>query len=246
MPNNTILTPDDIRTEVMLALGGSGVDVELAEEDVHYCIRETLRRYNRARPGHGHFALQATKSQRRYEIIKPGIQGIVRVEFVERPNLEGDLFDPFFFNAYGLTPLGETFAEYSLRRKAIEQGRRVLGVEPEWNAEKEDGKVALYVKISIPYFVWVTYSWHYEPDNNPETGMQWIPDSDTDVFMDFCIAYAKRIVAMKRGKFEGVLSPDGATNPIDASTLREEAKMELEQAQEKLNNRRRPMLPEIE
>jgi hypothetical protein len=171
MANNTILTLANIRDEVMLELGGSGIDVELVEADIGYVIRKTVRKFNHARPGHGNFAQAVTQSQQRYVIEKPNIQGIIRVEFVESPVVTGDVFDPFYFSAHGLTPIGESFAEYDLRRQIFEQGRRVLGVEPEWNAQKEGNRVILYVRISSRTIAG-SFTRGTTRDNEVETGMQ--------------------------------------------------------------------------
>lgn len=243
---NTQLTYDNIREEIITDLGGSSVDVELEDADMEKVIKDTVRFYNQIRPGRGHDKLAITRDQKKYEISKPGIQGIVRVDFVEETNFTGDPFDPFYYNRMGLTPQGDTFAEYDQKRQYIEQARRIGSSEPEWQQRVEDGKVYLYISIDSPHFCQYAYTFLYTPDVNADTGMQKIPSGDVGWFLKYATALAKLILGRKRSKFGGILIPDGATADTDGRELKDEAKEELLKLEEELKKRRRPLLPEIE
>lgn len=251
---NTVLTHKNIKEEIETSLGVSGVEVELEDSDVTKVIRDTLRRYNRTRPGRGHAAIPVVQSQKRYVIDKEGsgIRGIVKLDFVEKTNFTGDPFDPFYYNRMGLTPQGDTFAEYDQKRQYIEQARRIGGSEPDWQQRVEKNEdtgkqeLVLYVDVDSPYFCSITYTYHYTPDQNEHTGMQRIPDGDTDWIVEYATALAKMIVARKRGKYRGVILPGGTTADTDATDLLQEGRDEKRELEEQLARRRRPLLPEIE
>lgn len=246
---NSDLTFDNIRDEMMVELGGTSLDVELDEADVEKCIKDTIRVYNRHRPGRDHKKLDITTSTVRYELdpaTHKGIQGVVRVDFVEKTNFTGDPFDPFYYNGLGLTPQGDTFGEYETKRQYIETARRIGSVEPEWEQRVEGGKVVLYIKIDAPYWCMYTYTFHFTPDVDPDTGMLKIPSGDVDWFMRYASACAKKIVGRKRSKFGGILIPDGATAETDGRDMKDEATQEFEKLLEEIKRRRRPLLPEIE
>jgi hypothetical protein len=246
---NTELAFDNIKEEILVGLGGTSLDVELDEADVEKCIKDTVRIYNRNRPGRGHKSLSVVSEQKRYELAAAdhkGIQGVVAVGFVEKTNFTGDPFDPFYYNALGLTPQGDTFGEYDQRRQSIEMYRRIGSVEPEWSARVENGIVVLYIDIASPYHCMYTYTFHYTPDTDAATGLLMIPSSDVDWFMRHTTALAKQIVGRKRSKFGGILIPDGGSAETDGRELKDEAKEELTLLLEEIKKRRRPLIPEIE
>jgi len=246
---NNELTFDNIRDEINTGLGGTSLDVELSEADVEKCIKDTIRLYNRNRPGREFKKLDITTTATRYELdpqTHKGIQGVVKVQFVEKTNFTGDPFDPFYYNGLGLTPQGDTFSEYDQKRQYIEMARRIGSVEPDWQQRVEDGKVVLYISINAPYWCMYTYTFHYTPDTDPVTGMLMVPGGDVEWFMRFATACAKDIVGRKRSKFGGILIPDGATAETDGRDMKEEAKEEFLALREEIKKRRRPLLPEIE
>jgi len=246
MPN-TFLTIENIREEVDLALGSSDVEVELTPADHVRCLRESVRKYNRYRPARRRGTIAVTTSQKRYEISHPGVQGIVELEFVEKSAVAGATVDPFYDSRTGLRLNGDTFGEVDQQLQYVEQSRRIMGAEADWEQERgADG--TLYVYIDTTYDVWVSYlyTFHYTPDDNADTGMQHIPDGDTDWIVDYTIAFAKGIVAKKRGKFGGVLTPDGNESTVDAQSMADESKSEIEALITTIKSRRRPLLPEIE
>lgn len=244
---NDVLTLKNIKEEVETSLGVSALDVELEESDVEKIVKDAVRKYNRARPGRGHDKLPVTRDQKAYTIEKPGIRGIVKVTFVEETNFTGDPFDPFYYNRMGLTPQGDTFAEYDQKRQYIEQARRVGSSEPEWQQRAEEqGKVTLYIDVDSPYFVSYEYTFHYTPDNAEGTGMQMIPDGDVDWIMGYATALAKQIVGRKRSKFGGIVLPGGTTGETDGREMIQEGRDDQKELEEKLDKRRRPLLPEIE
>ncbi len=250
---NDVLTPMNILEEIQLSLGYSSVDVEFAEADAMKVIKDALRQYNRARPGRGHAALPINSTQKRYVILTEGkgIRGIVKVEFLEQTNIVGDPFDPFYYNRMGLTPQGDTFAEFDQKRQYIEQARRIGSVEPDWqqrvemNAAGEQEQV-VYVDVASPYHCQLTYTFHYTPDNEQFTGMQMIPEGDVDWVIDYATALAKRIIGRKRNKYGGIVLPGGATGQTDGQELLQEGNEEMKELMETLKARRRPLLPEIE
>lgn len=249
MPN-TVLTPTQIATFVGRKLGESGVQIELVPEDITECLKEAIRTYNRNRPGHGRSALSVVADQTKYAINHPGIQGIVNVDFVDprRQTTEGlDVFDPW--TTYSRTDLGlgaDTFAEHDQRLNYREQARRIVSAECEWQQAWEGSTLYLYVSVSYPNLCSYEYSFHFTPDNAADTGMQLIPDGDTDWIMDMTLALAKGPLSKIRGKYTGLTGPDGTDLPIDWDTLREEGATAEERLREDIKGRRRPILPVIE
>lgn len=245
MPN-TALTLVNIKDEIIAHLGGSGVHVELQPSDIETFLRETLRIYNRNRPMRGRASLPVNSTTKRYAVTHPGLQGIVEVQFVEKAATPDTPIDPFYYGYATVMQPGDTTGEYAQRLGHIDMARRVGSSEPEWQAEWEGAQLYLYVSAPYPVYASYQYTWHVTPDNNAQTGMQFIPDGDVDLIMGYVKACAKHTLSFIRGKFAGITGPDGATQEVDWQRLADEAKEEKEKLMEEFKARRRPLLPEIE
>ncbi len=251
MPN-TRLQPSKIAEHVNRRLGASGcngVVLETDDADVKSCLEEAIGEYNRLRPQHANATLPVSSSVKQHgPLLHKGVVGITRLEFVRESIHTGDIdpFDPYS-HTHGISMgHGETYGSYDQQLGSQEQARQVTSSEPEWHPQWErDGK--LYVYIDVPpgadYLCSYTYSWHVTPDNDVDTGMQFIPNGDADWILQFVTALIKQILAKIRGKFHGVTGPDGSTEEVDYSELAEEGKTEQDKLLEELKLRPIPILP---
>jgi hypothetical protein len=260
VPRNT-LTTDVIEDEVKKALGGSQVEVELGEDDFDKCLKDCVRLYNRTRPGHGRIAIPVTPQQKKYGplnswppgapttalTIPPTIQGIVRGQFVTNQAPVTDPFDTIN-NGIGrvLSGQGTPFGEIDQQLQYIKTARVVASSDPDWQQAWEGDQFWIYVDIArTPVLFAAEYTFHFTPDDDKLSGVSMIPDGDTDFLVGFVLARAKQILANVRGKFQGVVNEEGATDPIDFEELRQEGKDEEAEWTEELKKRRRPLIPVI-
>jgi hypothetical protein len=253
---NTDLKPSKIDEWVRRKLGNSAVEVELKTEDMRQCLKQTISIYNRNRPQRAHAVLSANSTQKRYEISHPGLQGVVRVEFVRNSVVRGtvDPFDPYSTHRVPFTTRsGITFGEYAQQQSYQEDSRRIVSSEPEWHGEwdRDDNKYYLYVDITpgVGYDVSYEYTWHVDDEkwgDDEPTGLNWIPDSDVDWVRAHTLACAKTILGRIRGKFHGVPMPDGSDEENDYAELIQEGREDMEKLKEEIESRRRPLIPLIE
>lgn len=251
MPN-TVLTIANVKSETAIALGGEGVDIELVEVDYEKCLKDALRVYNRNRPMQGNAAITITAAQRKYgplNTIHPGLQGILTCEFITGGTGSLNVFDQLGNNlSQSLAAAnGLPFGEIDQQLQYVEMSRRIVSSEPEWRAGWEGANYYLYIDSVQPGLLCsYLYSFHATPDDNANTGMQLLPDGDTDWIMAFTLARAKQILARKRGKFQGIMNPDGGTDAVDWSELRDEGREDEGKLIEEIQARRRPLPPVIE
>ncbi len=256
MPNAT-LTLESFKDDVLTRLGATGVDVELEEKDVMQCLKDTLRLYNRNRPQRGQAALTVTTGQKKYgpiDTLYPGFIGVVDVQFTRSDLISGrlDVFNPQSVVSEAGTLVnqqGQTLAEVDQSLQYLEMGRRILSSEPEYKAMTDrDGHYYIYVDVSdSAYQMSFDYTWHITATDRPDPcGLWMIPDGDTDWIIDFAVASAKIILGRKRGKHQGIVNPDGATDTTDYADILAEGREDLRDLTEKIEARRRPLSPLIE
>lgn len=256
MPRNS-LTPEIIEEEVRVALGASGVEVELAADDFEKSLKDMIRLYNRNRPGRARQNLYVSPSQKKYgpvgyspdgtKQLIPTIQGIVACNFVTNQAPVTDPFDTIN-NGIGriLSGSGTPFGEIDQQLQYIKQARVVAGSDPEWQQSWEGDRLYIYVDIArTPVLCGIEYTFHYAATVDPYIGIGMIPDGDTDFVVGFVCARAKQILARIRGKHGGILNPDGQADPVDWEGLLTEGKEEEKDWEEKIEKRRRPLLPVI-
>ena len=264
MPNNFLFPLKNIGEEITTALGNSGVEVELTGGDIERCVRDALRHYDRNRPGRRKLAIFIASDTKRYPLDPAsfaGIQGIVGFECVRSRITDGiDPFDPLSVIGPGGVHTGiDTFADYDQKLQYIERARRVSSSEVEWRFQWEPAQPGppvageidvpvLYADIpaTLPMFCSIEYTYHFTMDDAAHTGLQNIPDGDTDWFVDFAVAFAKTILAQIRGKYKGIPGPDGAEMAIDYDDLKAEGREDIKELKEAMKRRRRPLVPEIE
>jgi hypothetical protein len=267
MPNNLLWPLKNVGEEVRTALGDSGVEVELTEKDIERCLRDALRHYNRSRPGRRKLGITVSSATKRYALDPAsfaGIQGIVGFECVRERVTDGiDPFDPLSVIGPGGVHTGiDTFGDYDQKLYYIERARRISSSEVEWRFQWEPPQPAeggppaagdkdipvLYADIpaTTPQFCSIEYTYHFTMDNAANTGLQNVPDGDTDWFIDYATAFAKTILSQIRGKFKGIVGPDGAEKSIDYDDLKSEGREDIRELKEAMKRRRRPLVPEIE
>lgn len=254
MPND-VLTLDQIQDAVTSRLGGSGVDIEIDNNDVLACLQDAIRLYNRCRPQRDIRALPVTPTQKRYgplDVTYKGLRGVVACEFVQ-PGIQANAIDPF--NTYGqvtnstlgMGASGSDIIDVEQQLEYLETARNIGSSETEWKGmwDRVDKHYYLFISISTPQQCSITYTWHVTPDDDPDTGMSFIPDGDTDWIINFTIAKAKQLLGRIRVKHGGIVNPDGATNEVDGAAMLSEGRDDEKDLKLEIEARRRPLLPEI-
>lgn len=254
MPRNS-LTPAVIREEIEAALGKSGVEIELDDDDFEKCLKDVIRTYNRNRPGQGRFGLRVSPQQKKYGPLGPSvlstipatIQGVRRVQFVTN---QAPITDPFdtINNGIGriLSGSGTPFGEIDQQLAYIKMARVVAGSDPEYQQNWEGASLFLYIDVArTPLLCSVEYTYHYTADENAVTGVGMIPDGDTDFVVGFGLARAKQILGRIRGKHQGITNEEGSTDPIEYDAILSEGREEEREWLEEIKKRRRPLLPTL-
>lgn len=255
MPNDA-LSADVLREDLRTLLGGSQIDIEIADADVDLMATRTLRVYNRFLPFRGVAKLVVTPAQKRYRVdnLHSGLLGVSDVQFVNSRVGASvvDPFDPYYSNALlGSTSADETFGDIAQRRSYSEDASRIVGSEPEWMGQWERVgsalEYALYVDVSRDsYSCSYTFTAKYADSDDPALGRLAIPETDVDWFLNYMAALGKQHLARVRGKHGGVLTPEGSTDTTDADADRSEASVELEALLAEIKMRRPPPMPVIE
>jgi hypothetical protein len=229
----------------------TGVDVETDDEDVLSCLDEAIGEYNRYRPQHANQAIPITSAQKKYgPIDHAGIAGITRVQFVNATVHTGDIdpFNPYSYRFGQLLGSGDTYGAFAQQLDYLEQARQVTSSEPEFHVEWErDNKLYLFLDVSpnVNYLCSYTYTWHVTPDNDKDTGMQFVPNGDVDWILQFVTALVKQILGRIRGKYHGVNMPDGSVEDNDYAELQEEGRTDQEKLIEEIKLRMVPINPII-
>lgn len=251
MPN-TVLNPTSIREETLSRLGGSQIEVELAESDYAMATREAIRNFTRYRPMVRRRALPATRAQKRYVLTTvdhPGLVGVLDVQFITRRTDPSaiDPFNPFDAGIGNLIVGDETYGDIAQRLAFAEDAARVVSAEPEWHAQWEGAVFALYVDI-VREATHVSYAWtaNYTPDDNASTGMQLVPDADTDWILDYIESRCKVTLGLNRRKFGGIPNSEGSVDETDGRDLTEEGRTRMTELLEDLKRRTIPIPPVIE
>lgn len=254
MPNDALST-EQLIEEIPLLLGGSTVEIELTEKDIRLAALRALRMWNRYLPRQGKAALAVVTSQKKYRIddLHPGLLGVVDVDFLSSltPPTVIDPFDPMQ-TSIGLGYGDETYGDVMQRRVFAEDASRIVSSEPEWHGQWET--VAVGPANELQYFLYIdvvltssscgyTYNVKYQDTDDPGLGRLAIPEGEVQLFTDLVLAYAKQVLARSRGKHQGIVGPEGQTDPMDSSDDRQEAIADLERIEAELKMRRRPGLP---
>lgn len=251
MPN-TVLTQTEIRDEIQSRLGGSRLTLELDQKDFDIATKEAVRIYSRHVPFQRWRRLDATASQKRYVLATvdhPGMAGVLDVQFITRRTdpTQIDPFNPFDTVIGGLQVGDETFGDVEQRRAYTEDASRIVSAEPEWRYERELGEHVLYVDVvRVP--TQVSYLWvgHFTSDADASTGMQLVPDADTDWVLDYVEARMMVTLGRVRRKFGGIPNPDGGVDEIDGQQFVDEGQQKIELLAEEIRQRRFPLPPAIE
>ena len=242
MPNST-LTVNFIREEIQLLLGAGGVEIELTPKQMEAIARDIFRKYNRYRPMHGRAALTVNQTTKKYEITQPGLQGVLMVDFVDA-YIAGSKLDPFSYESRNVLNFdGDTYGALLQADMYIEEARRIMSVETEWLGQWEGDKYYLYIDISRDLLCSYRYTWHITRDDNAVTGMQFVPDGDTDWIIDYGVAKAKEILGRVRTKRGGIIGSDGNTQEIDGPALLQEGRDDQKELIESIKKRRPPLPP---
>ena len=270
MPNAD-LTLDNIKEEVQVRLGVSGITVELQDPDFRKSLKAALRLYNRNRPFVGNASLAVTHAQRKYgpiDTLHPGFQGVRKVDFHTQVTEPAgptvvDPFNPNIIDQGGTLGTGcnrgDTFGQIDQRLQYAEDANRVTSADKDWQGMwervEEGGEWVdhyyLYVYVPPVTPMRCSYQWtgHYvmePPSTIPAVGvlpMTSIPDGDTDWFFDYVEARAKQILARVRGKYDGITNPDGASDTVDWNQLLDEGREDEGTLTEAIKARRRPLPP---
>lgn len=243
MPN-TVLNQKDIREEICSRLGGSRLRIELDQEDYDKATKESVRQFSRAVPFIGHRALPAAHAQKLYVLAPvdhPGLTGVIDVQFITRRTDPSaiDPFDPYDTVLGGLLIGDETFGDIFQRLAYLEDASRVVSAEPEWRGQWVGQDYNLYVDI-VRDPILVSYTWcgAYTPDASATTGMQLIPEHDTDWILDYIEARCMVTLGRVRRKFAGIPNPEGGVDEIDGREMADEGKIKLDELLDEIRQRR--------
>jgi hypothetical protein len=248
------ITVDELKEEMLTYLGHSGIMVELQSNDLTTALKSAVRKYNRWAPMRARAVQQVSASQRKYGPLQTRdghsrMKGVVRVEFLDPRTVESeglDPFDPFsYFTPSGYTIAGMTFGELMQTYQYREVAARLVDAEPEWLGQWEGQNYYLYIDAPTPVICSYEFTWGLSVDDDASTGMGLLPDGDIEWVVEYATAKAKTILGRIRGKFMGIPGPEGDLQ-IDADTLLQEARDDMQRLEEELRRRRRPFLPELE
>jgi hypothetical protein len=257
MNPNGILTLAYAYDFVKAKLAAAYNEVELGFGDFRMaCAEPALREYNAKKPFVGRAALtEAAAGSMKYGPIEtrhPCFTGVARAEPVDERDLISGQVDPL-----------DPWYQYRLRDEWTGQGdvvarainykgfAEVVDQDFQWHGQWEpDGHFYLYVRVPDGPSKLVGYTWHGRylweapaplPTQGALTTLQ-VPAEDMQWILDWCLAEAKQVVARARGKFVGIPDVEGSSE-VDAVTLLEEYRAEMEALRESMRRRRRPLMP---
>jgi hypothetical protein len=259
---NVILTLTEITEATNLDLGSSDIEVEVSADDVRRAINRATRVYNRYRPQRAYAKLAVSSSTKKYHLDHTGLQGVLDVSFLTPQQLGqsvGQALDPFLtVRGTDLIAASDTYGEIDQQLQYMEDARRISATDPDWFGQWEsDGNYYLYVDIATgrTYDCSYLYVWHITsecvPDADSESGygdygLKFIPESDTEWFLDYVKVHLKLIVARKLRKFSGgIPTPEGGSESLDGESLMSEAREDEKDLLEEIRKRRRPLTPVI-
>lgn len=246
MPN-TDLTLASIRAYVRTKLGGSSIDVELADGDIDVCLQDSVRAYNRVRPRKAHKALTVTPSVKKYKVddAHVGFIGVSNVQMIrDRSNIPNP-FDPMTQNVAQVFTgsTDSTIGQVGQALTYFKDAENIASAETEWSAQQEDDGYYLYIDVVREgYLVSMEYTWGVTPDDNSASGLKFIDSGDCDWIFKYTLAGSKAILGRMLGKFGGIPGAEG-NEEVDAADLKAQADAEIEKLEEVLKLRRRPLPP---
>ena len=253
MPNDLFQNLSDARSEIETMLGGSSVAVELNPTDLNKCLKDALREYNHNRPLRLWRSVDVTSAKDKYDVTENGIMGLLRVDFVQSDlGLQKYYEDPFYLDAFSTksNTVGGAFntvGDYHQSLSYRENAREIMSAENEWTQQWEGDKLYLYVSAPFsPRYVAYQAAFGYAFDETDTTrGIQLLPQDDAQWVIDYATAKAKQILARVRGKFQGVVDPNGSMQQLDSQQLQREAKEEMKELKQQIKRRQRPLPPII-
>ncbi len=238
------LTLASVRDETRTSLGSSGCEIELLDKDVDKALKDAIRVYNHYRPRHARAGLPICASQKKYPITRPGLSGIVSVQFIE-PRAPISSVDPFDYLSYStVNPAAQNgYGDREMTLGYIEYARTVASSEPEWQGQWEGDSYFLYVDVAKNYLCSYECTWLLTPNDDAVTGIKFADGIDEDWIMDYTLARAKTMLSRVRGKFAGIVNPDGAQDTVDYAELQQEGREDMKDLLEQIRKRRRPLAP---
>ena len=88
------------------------------------------------------------------------------------------------------------------------------------------------------------YAFHYTPNDDPKTGLCWIPNSMHSWIEMYVLAGAKVILGGRiRDKFKGIPSPEGNDLQIDGEQMLREGREDLQMLREDIDGMQRQLPP---
>lgn len=250
------LTMAMLRADTLTALGAESIDVEISTQTLNLAIADAIRMLNQWHPPVGWGVINFTSSMPLYTIAIPGLYGILEVDCVKNwfgtanntgLGLSPFLYYPGFMFAYSPFGMaGDTAGDFDMEMTYQKSSRIIFGRDFDWNARLVSiGTVQLFVRAGAGSQVQFQYVWHITADDDPQTGVSFIPSSDVDWVRYFIIARAKQVLGRILRKYgNGVNMPDGGSESLDGSALVSEGKEEQKELEQKIRKRRRPLSPQ--
>lgn len=266
------LTKRGLYDYVRNTLGSGSVEVELRDQHIDAAIDAAISAVNMYHPvkrwimlptldvGRYVFPTQAVPTTpvdlttTPYLLNVPGVQSVLRLEGVrERPTgNQIDLFDPLIYIAGGISNMNG-LAEYTNGLMYLNEARKRLNAIAEFRTQKEYDEtlqqpvLALY--FSVPrifrYLYAAEVAMDTTPDDNPRTGMLYIPSGINEWVLKYVLAHCQYTLGRILGKFGGLPGPNGETLPLDNENLRKEGSESLRELTQVLMSMRPTLSPLI-
>ncbi|TXH17256.1 MAG: hypothetical protein E6R03_04245 [Hyphomicrobiaceae bacterium] len=218
-------TSKSVSDYIAAKLGAPVIGVELVPTQVSVLIQESLRTYNTLVGRQRKKKLTLGSAQQGYPLPDVGSRGVCKVEFVKRNGIPL-LSDPFFGREFARnSPMD--FDAYALGNSYWKAMQRVGSQEPDWHWDQTAR--TLYVdmgpaNMSLQTMYDVTY-WYYE-----DIGIQEIPSTHVQVFLDLALGSAKMLVGEMRDKFGGSGPGPGGGVTMNGAALKGEGQQMMEAA----------------
>lgn len=224
------------RNKIAQSLGGYNWNTELTEENVDFAIYEAIILYSKYRPYMEWFPLSTIS----HDTQIPFGDKIGKGKIVSKVAFKKDIDRLSSLSSYHTFMTHNTMGHREPRRvwqamAAYDRYNSFLGSQPHWKFDAETMTLYIYVRSgSIKAQALVLGPINID-------NISWSDERD---FLDTCVAYAKRKLAIIYGKFGPVPTAQGDLD-FDVSTLRSEAEATLRDIELKLdkNPRRVPPMP---
>lgn len=223
----------EFKEEVVDALGGSLVDVELSDKDIEKCFKKAKRTFNQK--GHSGYrkrfiALNVQKGDRSFDLpASPKVETVVRIikppssaAFSGDPDMNQMLYDQLSPSYGGRIDI----LTYELSLGLTETLAKYSGHEVDFNHDPFLDKITIF---DTPKYTGTWYAESYvHLDDEEYFDIMWI--------ISWATAEAKEMLGIAYRKLSSLPSPTGGDIQLSGSEMVQEAKREKEVLLEEILN----------